>query len=213
MMTIAQTEVVETLAHVRGSFERQLAGTGCYRALRNIEDTLVDVMDDEALVQPLNGVRDLLILRLQECPDFRALRTIDVIVPQLLEVLSLHAQQADGPADSDGASTFDDAGEATEVTLVQDPQQAEVSQPVAAAEGGDAPVTEQTSMPSNGHTAFDADADALSPITPQSFGLAVIVPAEPVETKDITNEPVDEQTSGAPHRLDADDAREEERAA
>jgi len=237
MTSIAQTEIVETLAHVRGSFERQLAGAGRYRALRSIEDTLVDLMDDDdAVVQPLNGVRDLLIHRLQERPDFRALRTIDSIVPQLLDVLSLHAQQTDGlrsdvvpndpaPNDSEalvlesaitGAVVGSEATEPLPSSVVeQADQQLDVSrQPTAATDDAGVTGVESASAAATHTAANSAETAAFAPIVPQSFNLATVaVPAQVADTLNIVNEPVDEQTSGAPHRLDADDAREKERAA
>lgn len=187
MTSIAQTEIVETLARVRGSFERQLAGAGRYRALRSIEDTLVDLMDDDDAVDVV--------------PNDPA--------PNASEALVLESAIT-------GAVVGSEATESLPSSAVeQADRQLDVSrQPTAATDDAGVTGVESASAAATHTAANSAETAAFAPIVSQSFNLATVaVPAQVADTLNIVNEPVDEQTSGAPHRLDADDAREEERAA
>jgi hypothetical protein len=78
--------------------ERKIAGLDRFRALKAIEQTIADFSSLDDIAQPLSDIRDQVQAQLGETREFRALRSIERIVPELSEVLALVEA---GPASGD----------------------------------------------------------------------------------------------------------------
>ncbi len=105
-------EILSSLASVRDDVERQVAKLDRYRALKAIEQTIVDFPALEDLNRTLGDLRDSMQRQLNETREVRALQKIEKIMPDLSDVLALlteNARLAD-PEGSDAAPVADDFG-------------------------------------------------------------------------------------------------------
>lgn len=96
------SNIVTSLGAIRGDVVDHLVGVSRYRALRNIDQTMVDIAEFQDLVTPLRDVREQIERQLQETREYRALRAIDSIVPQLADVLAFLDENSNAEMSSPG---------------------------------------------------------------------------------------------------------------
>ncbi len=87
-------EILSSLASVRDDVERQVAKLDRYRALKAIEQTIVDFPALEDLNRTLDDLRDSMQRQLNETREVRALQKIEKIMPDLSDVLALLTENA-----------------------------------------------------------------------------------------------------------------------
>ena len=97
MTNAGQPDIIASLAVIRGHVEQRLAGVSRYRAMRNIEATMAELDAFQELVTPLRKVSEQIEHQLQEMREYRALRTIDMIAPQLADVLAFLEEKSNAP--------------------------------------------------------------------------------------------------------------------
>lgn len=97
-MTVAvRPDIVACLESMRQDVERRIASLDRFRALKAIEQTIAEFPGLDDLTRSLSEIADQVRLQLDETREFRALRSIERIMPELSEVLALmeHAPTAE----------------------------------------------------------------------------------------------------------------------
>jgi hypothetical protein len=99
MTVVTRTDVLSSLQAIHGDVQRRAAELDRYRALKAIEQTIADFPGLDDVTRSLGDVRDRVQQQLDGTREFRALRTIERILPELSEVLGLWDQGAEGERD------------------------------------------------------------------------------------------------------------------
>lgn len=89
MTATVQTDILVSLQTLHGDVQRRFAELDRYRALQAIERTIADFPDLDDVTHSLGDIRDRVQVQLDGTPEFRALRSIERMLPELSEVLVL----------------------------------------------------------------------------------------------------------------------------
>jgi hypothetical protein len=133
--------------------QRRFAELDRYRALKAIEQTIADFPDLDDVAHSLGDIRDRVQQQLDGTREFRALRSIERILPELSDILILLGGETDGKGDTasctlnPGAESLADVeqdgsvpvGERDAVSLVEAATAAVDIEPVALAEAPEQP--------------------------------------------------------------------------
>ena len=106
MTVMVQADILVSLQTLHGDVQRRFAELDRYRALKAIEQTIADFPDLDDVAHSLGDIRDRVQVQLDGTPEFRALRSIERMLPDLSEVLVL----LNGAAESKDSQTAGDAG-------------------------------------------------------------------------------------------------------
>lgn len=93
MTVVMQTDILVSLQALHGDVQRRFAELDRYRALKAIERTIADFPGLDDVADSLGDIRDRVQQQLDGTREFRALRSIERMLPELSEVLVL----LDGP--------------------------------------------------------------------------------------------------------------------
>ncbi len=138
MTDVVHTEILMSLQTMHGDVQRRVAELDRYRALKAIEQTIADFPDLDDIAHALGDVRDRVQQQLDGTREFRALRSIERILPELSDVLILLGGETHSKRDTaacspnPGAESLADAGQdgaAMHAPPVDDRDAAPVSQP------------------------------------------------------------------------------------
>jgi len=94
MTVVVRTDILSSLQAMHGDVQRRAAELDRYRALKAIEQTIADFSGLDDVTHALGDIRDRVQQQLDSTREFRALRTIERILPELSEVLGLLDEQA-----------------------------------------------------------------------------------------------------------------------
>ncbi|MFZ5693309.1 MAG: hypothetical protein ACOY5F_18915 [Pseudomonadota bacterium] len=98
-MTVAvRPDILSCLLSMRQDVEQRIATLDRFRAVKALEQTIADFPGLDDLIRSLSDIRDRVRAELDNTREFRALRSIERIIPELSEVLAL---MDDAPAGGD----------------------------------------------------------------------------------------------------------------
>ena len=97
MTIVVQAEILASLQALQADVQRRFAELDRYRALKAIERTIADFPGLDDVAHSLGDIRDRVQEQLDGTLEFRALRSIERILPELSEVLVL----LDGAGEAD----------------------------------------------------------------------------------------------------------------
>lgn len=100
MTVVVHTDILVSLQAMHGDVQRRFAELDRYRALKAIEQTIADFPDLDDVAHSLGDIRDRVQQQLDGTREFRALRSIERILPELSDVLVLLGGETDGKGDT-----------------------------------------------------------------------------------------------------------------
>lgn len=174
MTMLAQTDILVSLQALHGDVQRRFAELDRYRALKAIERTIADFPGLDDVAHSLGDIRDRVQEQLDGTREFRALRSIERILPELSEVLVL----LDGAGEADRNAAPGDPAAGAESLVAESavsnaaPDSLASDAPAAADRGDGAQVPLATGL-------IDIEAIALAaePAPAQDAQAAVAAPA------------------------------------
>jgi hypothetical protein len=99
MTVVVHTDILMSLQAMHGDVQRRFAELDRYRALKAIEQTIADFPDLDDVAHSLSDICDRVQQQLDGTREFRALRSIERILPELSDVLILLGEETDGKGD------------------------------------------------------------------------------------------------------------------
>lgn len=115
MTVVVRPDILSSLEAMRQDAEQRIAMLDRFRAVKALEQTMADFPGLDDLTRSLSEIRDRVRAQLDETREFRALRSIERIMPELTEVLALLGYTPAIEAPPAAADPVDPAGSASDV--------------------------------------------------------------------------------------------------
>jgi len=115
MTVVVRPDILSSLEAMRQDAEQRIAKLDRFRAVKALEQTMADFPGLDDLTRSLSEIRDRVRAQLDETREFRALRSIERIMPELTEVLALLGYTPAIEAPPAAADPVDPAGSASDI--------------------------------------------------------------------------------------------------
>lgn len=115
MTVVVRPDILSSLEAMRQDAEQRIAMLDRFRAVKALEQTMADFPGLDDLTRSLSEIRDRVRAQLDETREFRALRSIERIMPELTEVLALLGYTPAIEAPPAASEPVDPAGSASDI--------------------------------------------------------------------------------------------------
>ena len=115
MTVVVRPDILSSLEAMRQDAEQRIAMLDRFRAVKALEQTMADFPGLDDLTRSLSEIRDRVSAQLDETREFRALRSIERIMPELTEVLALLGYTPAIEAPPAASEPVDPAGSASDI--------------------------------------------------------------------------------------------------